>query len=264
MSDNRYILDDETDNDKWFPKDKGRGLVEPPAGKGKEMSAPPSEIKLITQSEWSDRIKEKEAKKSRMKDIGHYIENINQGQVGYCWAHSNAHCVAFNRAVSNQPYIALSAYMVAAIIKKGRDEGGWCGLSAQFLGEYGIAPEGDGPGHWPLHARNTGRDTPAVRAEMAKYRSNETWIDLTTQVYNRNLTAAQLASCLFGNNPCAVDFNWWGHSVCAVRLVRVEAGGYGLLILNSWKGWGRHGLAVLRGDKAVPDGAVCIRTHRAT
>jgi hypothetical protein len=266
------IIDDATPDDVPFDPQYARGAVPrdynvQPA----EMLAPPGEMALVPRSEWDARIDEQEATASSLEHL--YLGGPNgtprfpcldQNGNGYCWAYSTGHCMMLARLRDNEPLVRLNPHSVAAIIKKGRDEGGWCGLSAQFLGEYGIAPEGDGPGHWPLHARNTGRDTPAVRAEMAKYRSNETWIDLTTQVYNRNLTAAQLASCLFGNNPCAVDFNWWGHSVCAVRLVRVEAGGYGLLILNSWKGWGRHGLAVLRGDKAVPDGAVCIRTHRAT
>jgi hypothetical protein len=257
MSDNRYILDDETDNDKWFPKDKGRGLVEPPAGKGKEMSAPPSEIKLITQSEWSDRIKEKEAKKSRMKDIGHYIENINQGQVGYCWAHSNAHCVAFNRAVSNQPYIALSAYMVAAIIKKGRDEGGWCGLSRKFMSEVGICSQT----LWPQGNRDYKKmDTPAVRANAELHKITEDWVDLSVDVYDQNLTFAQVATCMLLNIPCAVDFNHWSHSVCAVGLVEVEPGSFGLEIYNSWgPEWGENGYGILRGQKAIPDGATAIR-----
>jgi len=47
--------------------------------------------------------------------------------------------------------------------------------------------------------------------------------------------------------------------VCQVRWVRIERGSWGPLILNSWKGWGRHGLAVLRGRQAVADGAIAIR-----
>jgi hypothetical protein len=67
------------------------------------------------------------------------------------------------------------------------------------------------------------------------------------------------------NIPCAVDFNWWGHSVCAIRLVRVEAGSYGLGIDNSWTdSWETKGYGILRGQKAVPDGAIAVRTTVAS
>jgi hypothetical protein len=43
-------------------------------------------------------------------------------------------------------------------------------------------------------------------------------------------------------------------------LVRIEAGSWGWLMLNSWKGWGHHGLAVIRESEMMPMGAVAIRT----
>lgn len=180
-----------------------------------------------------------------------------------CWAYSNGHSVMMRRAANNQPLVRLNPHSVAAIIKGGRDEGGWCGLAAKFLRESGIAEQGDGLGQWPLHARNLQHDTPAVRASMAKYKTVEDWVDLTRQVYDQNLTVKQLATALFNNNPSPVDFNHWSHSVCGLRWVRVEAGSWGVLILNSWKGWGRYGLAVLRGSKAIPDGAVSLRATAA-
>jgi hypothetical protein len=58
----------------------------------------------------------------------------------------------------------------------------------------------------------------------------------------------------------AWDFNWWGHSVGGIRLVKVEAGSYGRKIRNSWTdSWGDRGFGILRGSKAVPDGAIAVR-----
>jgi hypothetical protein len=102
-------------------------------------------------------------------------------------------------------------------------------------------------------------DTPQLRAEMAKYKIQEDWVDLTRQKYNRNLTLAQVATCGFNNIPGPRDYNWWRHSVCGLRWVRIERGSWGQLILNSWPRWGRHGLGVLRGNKATPNGALGIR-----
>ena len=112
---------------------------------------PPSEIDVIPTNEWSDRIKEKEATKSRLSDIRGDIPSLDQGQAGYCWAHSTAHCLTLLRAINNQPYVPLSAYSVAAIIKNGRDEGGWCGLSLKFMKETGIATQAS----WPQGNRST-------------------------------------------------------------------------------------------------------------
>jgi hypothetical protein len=264
------VIDDGTPNDVPFDPQYSRGAVPRDYNvQPVEMLAQPSEMALIPRSEWDARIDEQEAQKSSLEHIylsgsggGPRFINLDQNGNGYCWAYSTGHTMMLARLRDNAPLVRLNPHSVAAIIKGGRDEGGWCGLSAQFLGDVGIAPEGDGPGEWPLHSRNLSRDTPSLRAEMAKYKSGETWIDLAVQAWQRNLTVDQVATCLLGNQPCAVDFNWWGHSVCAVRWVRVEAGSYGLLILNSWLNWGRYGLSVLRGSKMIPDGAVCIRTPR--
>ena len=235
------------------------------------MFAPPSDIPLIDPGEYDARIAEQEAQQSSLEHL--YLSapggqprfvNLDQNGNGYCWAYSVGHTVMLARLRDNQPAVRMNPHSVAAIIKGGRDEGGWCGLSAEFYSKYGCAPEGDGPGQWPLHSRNVSLDTPAMRESMARFRIIEDWVDLTAQPFDRNLTQRQLATCLLSNMPCAVDFDWWGHSVCALRWVKVESGSYGLLILNSWKGWGRFGLAVLQGEKAQPMGAVCTRVIRAT
>jgi hypothetical protein len=167
------------------------------------------------------------------------------------------------RLRDNMPYVPLSAYAVAATIMSGRDEGGWCGLSAKFLREKGVPsqaiwPQGDRTG-WKSH------DRPETWENAALHRVEEDWVDLTRQVYDQNLTFDQVASCLLVGIPCAVDFNWWGHSVCALDLVLVEKGSYGIRILNSWSdAWGDRGTSVLQGRKAIPDGAVAIRTSRAS
>jgi hypothetical protein len=255
------ILDDDSSNDLWYPEDKGRGLIEAPPGFGREMAAPPAEMKIYQRSEWSDRIKEKNARKSWLKDIGHYIENINQGSVGYCWAHSNAHAVTFSRAVNNLPYLKLSAFMVAAIIKKGRDEGGWCGLSRKFMAEVGICTQD----LWPQGNRNTKLDTPQARENAGLHRITEDWVDLTKDVYDQNLTFDQVVTCVLDNIPVAVDFNHWSHSVCATGVVEVEPGSFALEIYNSWGSeWGQNGYGLLRGQKAIPDGATAIRVTVAS
>lgn len=236
-----------------------------------EMFDPPSGIEIIPKTEWDARFDEQERTKSSLEHIflnGPNGEpafvNLDQNGDGYCWAYSSGTAIMLDRLKQNQPLVRLNPHGPAAIIKGGRNEGGWCGLSAKWSRENGYPVEGTGPGQWPLHSRNLKYDTAACRAQMAKHKVQEDWVDMTRQVYDQNLTTLQVATCGFNNIPCPSDFNWWGHSVCQVRWVRIEAGSWGPLILNSWKGWGRYGLGVLRGSQAICNGGVAFRMTTAS
>ena len=254
------IIDDDTPADFLFHEHFGRG--HDPEQYNPEMLAAPSGMKLIETSEYDDRIAEQTKEESSLEHIylRENFENLDQNGHGYCWAYSTVHCVMLLRAKMGQPLIRLNPHAIAAIIKGGRDEGGWCGLSTKFLREYGVPTEE----FWPVHARNLKYDTPEMRANAALHKITEDWYDLARPVHGQVLTLRQVDTNLLLNNPCALDFNWWGHSVCGVRLVKVENGSYGRMILNSWKGWGRRGLAILQGSKAIPNGAVSLRNTVAS
>lgn len=245
-------------HDVMYPKDKGRG--HDPSQVRKTMQALPTELKLPSKSDWSALIKENKERQSNILDVcGDIVQVLDQGQVGYCWSHSTTHTVMFERCMAHQPYVPLSAYAVAATIKKGRDEGGWCGLSAEFAKDKGIPSQKI----WPQGDRNyRNYDKPETWADAAKHIVVEDWVDTTVDVYDRNLKFEVIAGLLLlYKKPLAVDFNFWSHSVCAVEVVEVEPGSFGLKIRNSWgSGWGDKGNGVLRGNQAIPDGAICIRT----
>lgn len=256
------------DRDILFEKHQTFGLVPRDYSEyPEEMFAPASEMDLIPKDEWDARYDEQEATQSSLEHL--YLSgpngsprfvNLDQNGHGYCWAYSTGHAIMLDRLKQNLPLVRLNPHATAAILMNGADRGAWSGLSAKFAVEHGYAEEGDGPGQWPLHSRNTRNDTPELRESMAKYRVAEEWRDLTRQAWDQKMTTAQLATCGFTNTPAPSDFNWWGHAVCQIRWVRIEPGSWGPLILNSWKGWGRHGLAVLRGNKAIANGAVAIRS----
>jgi hypothetical protein len=267
------IIDTEstTSEEMLYPEGATFGLVPRDYSTDPEaMFSPPSDMVLIPESEWDARFDEQEELKSSLEHI--YLSgpngtpaflNLSQNGHRYCWFYSVTHSVMMDRLRRNLPLVRLSGHSGAAIIKRGRDEGGWCGLAAKFAREHGIAPEGSGPNQWPVHSRDLRHDTPTMRAEMAKYKLDEEFVDLTRSVYDQNLTRAQLATTGFNNIPGPGDYNWWRHSVCRMRWVRVERGNWGQLILNSWPGWGRHGLGVLIGNKAVSNGALAIRSTAA-
>lgn len=262
-----FIIEDNTDNDLLFPKDHARGAIprdydiDP-----EEMFEQPSEMDLIPESDWDAQYEAQEQAKSSCMHIrmtgnhGKMIPNLDQDGIGYCWGHSITHAVMVANAAANKEYEPLSAFGLCAPIKNGRDEGGWCGLSAQRARQVGIPTQKTWPQD-PSEGRKVAKyDNAESQADAARNKIVEGWVDLTKRVYDQNMTFAQVATCLFKGECGAVDFNWWSHSVCALRIVRIEKGSFGLLILNSWKGWGDNGMAVLRGQKMYPNGAVFLRT----
>lgn len=235
---------------------KGHGLVPrdlaiyPP-----EMFDPPSQLPLIPQSEWVDRISQIEREQSGLEHMRDF-PSLDQNGQGYCWAYSTTSCVMLLRCKMNQPRVRLSAHAIGCMVKNFRDEGGWCGLSAKFQREKGC-PSVE---FWAEKSMSRGNDRPETWANAAQHKVTEEWVDLARPVYDQNLTWQQVATCMLARIPCAVDFNHWSHSVCAIALVKVESGSFGLKILNSWSDqWGDRGTGILRGGKERPDGAVALR-----
>lgn len=221
---------------------------------------------LIPRSEWSDRIKEQVATKSRLSDVrntgnaGQPIPSLDQNPWGYCWAHSTTHAVMILRAKDNQPYVPLSAFAVAATIKNGRDEGGWGAQSLEFATQRGIPDQK----FWPQKDASLSHGTAECWANAALHKPTEAWVDVSAPQWDRDLSFDQVATCLLTGVPVVGDFNWWGHSVCLLDLVEPTPGSFGVRIWNSWgDGWGEKGLAVVTGSKAIPDGATAPRVVTA-
>lgn len=240
--------------------------------------APPASMKLIPRSEWSERIRDMEANKSRLSDIrmtgmnGQMMPSLNQNDPayartrsprwGYCWFYGTTAACMLTRAAMGQPYVKLSAFGGAYTIKNGKDEGAWGALSLDFAVKRGIPSEAV----WPnFHQRPIPGEDDAVWLDAAKYKATDGWCELGDPVYDRDLTFDQMATCLLQRIPVVVDLMWWSHCVCAMDLVETSPGQYGIRILNSWEdSWGENGTAVLSGSKAVPDNAVALCGMLAT
>lgn len=260
----QLIIDDATHSDTLFPAGQGRGLVP------RDFAATPMRavvMDTIPRSEWSARLKEQLQQKSRLSDVwrtgdaGRPIRHLDQGPVGYCWGHSTVHAVYAVRATNNQPFVPLSAFAVCATIKNGADEGAWGALSLDFISQRGVPAQA----FWPQGSRDLSKGTVACWENAARHKAGEAWVDVAAPVWNRDLSFDQVATCLLLGQPVICDFDWWGHSVCALDLVEVEPGSFGLRIVNSWAGWGDDmGMAVIRGGQAVPSNATALRTVTAS
>lgn len=189
------------------------------------------------------------------------FEFLDQNGFPDCWAHSTAHSLMLNRMWQNLPPIRFNAVAVATLLRQ--TNGGWCGLSMKFAREHGYPVIGDGPGQWPYQSRR-GNDSPELRASMAMHKSEEDWYDLGSAEYDQTLSTQQLFTCGANNWAAPVDFNKYSHSMCQLRRVRIEKGAWGGLILNSWQGFGYHGLCVIPDSTARPDNAVAIRASTAS
>lgn len=252
------VIHETTDNDLVFPINYGRG--HDPDQVVPMMFAPPGDMELIPESEWDARIQEQEEQESSLTHLYRRsgMKHLDQGQSNYCWGHSLVHTAMLSRLSRNLPLVPLSAFGVCAPIKNGRNDGGWCGLSAQFARDRGIPSQT----FWPQgdfdYRKYAARDD--VWQNAALHKITEDYVDLTRPVWGQNLTVQQVATCLLLNIPVVLDFNWWGHSVCGIRWKKIENGSYGPEILNSWKGWGDNGLATLQGSRGRPDGALATRS----
>jgi hypothetical protein len=229
-----------------------------------EMRDSPDRMKLYDPSEWDalyDRGEEAEDSLEHLYLRGGQpaFQFLDQNGFPDCWFHSSAHAVMMDCVKQNIPVPRLNAVAGATLMN--RTNGGWCGLSMKFIRDNGCPLAGDGPGEWPFQSRR-GRDTPELREKMKLHRNLEDWYDLGRQPWDQTLSERQIATALFNNNPAPSDYNRYAHSMLSIRKVRIERGYWGYLTLNSWKGFGYHGLCVLAGMH--PDNSCALRSSTPT
>lgn len=271
---NDFVIDDANYMERCFVKthgsDIGYGLIP------RNYSANPvgyidgsttfdrlnDDLPVIPWSEMPDRIAEKVATKSQLSDIRTF-PSLDQNGQGYCWSYSTTGAAMLLRAKAGMPYVRLSGHANAWVIKNGRDQGGWGAQSLERAMTHGI-PDVD---HWKEKSMSASNNTAETWANAALHKISEGFIDLDAAQYDRRLSFQQVLTCLINNIPVISDFNWWGHSVCAMDAVDVnparsasDPSRYGVRILNSWTdSWGERGTGVLTGSKAIPDGATAPR-----
>lgn len=189
-------------------------------------------------------------------DIEHgspVYENLDQNGQGYCWAYSTAQAIMTDRMRRHMPVVRLSAHAVACKIKNFRDEGGWCGLSAKFARENGY-PSVE---VWPEKSMSRKYDTAATWESAKLHLSVEDWYDLGKREYDQELSKKQIQTLAVTNCAQMLDYNRFSHSMHGIDVGLLD-GVLHPIVLQSWKGWGYHGLGLLYG--MWPDNACAIRS----
>lgn len=191
---------------------------------------------------------------SDVRDIGNnggLIDALDQNGKGYCWAHSGGTCHIVARAVLGEPYVPLSPFAVACMIKGFRDEGGWGSEGIEFQATRGI-PSAE---FWPMQSMDRANDNPKTWENAALHKMVR-WVEL-----DPDNMMDQLHTALLWKWPVVCDFNWWSHSVGAMNSIAEDE----IDILNSWGNtWSQNGLGRLKGSKARPDSAWALVTITAS
>jgi len=228
----------------------GKGLIarsfrENPVGK--YCAAFP--FAAMAPSEIDDRIALMEAEKATLLDVRGSIPSTDQGSQGYCWAHSTVSAMLLLRAKQGLPYVELSAYGIAAPIKKFKNEGGWCQESMDWITTKGCPTSAT----WPIQSMSRDNVTTAMREESLLYR--------VTEWYDGGDDPKLFWTAVAMGFPVVSDFNDWGHSVCTISANRKNNTG---LIWNSWGDqWGNKGVGVPQARSPVPNNWMVPRVGTA-
>jgi hypothetical protein len=225
------------------------------------FGAPPSEIQTIPKSDWDAYYDEQEEQESSLEHIflrggKPAFVNLDQNGDGDCWAYSTGHAIMLQYLRDNPggKVPRLNPHFIATYLR--RFNGGWCGASMDVATRVGCCEEGTGPDQWPLHSHSTGLLTQVRLDAAAKHKVVRNIYDIAKPIYGQEMTELQSATLGLTNVPAPEDFNEMSHSMCKLRWVRIERGSWAPLIINSWRGWGRDGLGVLRNMDC--DGAVAV------
>lgn len=224
-----------------------------------EMRDSPDGMDLVPDDEVLPRLRKVEQDGNSLlhqflRDDRPAFEHLDQNGFPDCWFHGPAHAIMLNYMRQNLPVPRLNA--VAGATLTGRLNGGWSGLGMKFARDNGVPLMGTGEGEWPEHTRNKRYDTPAMREKMKLHKVTESWYDFGREVYDQKMTKRQIITASLNNTPQSWDFNRFGHAmagVCVVAIGNVVCP----VVLNSWKGFGYHGLAVLY--DMWPDNAIAVR-----
>lgn len=194
-------------------------------------------IKRLSMKEIIERIKEKNANKSWVKDhcdrVGLGVKN--QRSSSYCWIHAPVRGMECKRVMSGGTVLTLSAFYAGSRIKGGRNQGGSGVQGVEWLAKHGTCLES----MWePM--KFSGQVTPEIEASAM---SHQISIFEELDPSDHEL----IYSSVVQDDPITVGIPVWTHEVLLTFLV--EENGYVYPgIDNSWgASYGTNGRSVLHG-----------------
>lgn len=224
----------------------GRGYIERDYAEqpvGSVEFATPFSLDLLPRSDWPGYLERQEKRGSLISKTRalYKLKSSNQGRLGYCWIHGCVNAMRLLRALHDMPYADLEATMAGALVKNYANRGGNTPEAIRHLAKIGVCTTR----FWQPNSLDRSQDTPAMRANAARYKLLEWW-ELKSNSF------AHLATCLLYGLPVVIGLSWWSHMIVAQDLVRIGADEWGVRIWNSWgDGWGDNGEKILTEGKAI-------------
>lgn len=226
-----------------------------PAGHDSRAYSRPFSLATIPRGEWSDRIKELDAKKMQIRDFQNWPCD-NQGSFPTCWAAGTCQAVSTCRVMQMglEHYVRFSAMAIAVPISGGHS-GGYEGEAVKYFREHG----GVDSKLWSYTDPSRKNNDPAVVANRLLHK--------VTEAEELNGFEQFMTAMLLGF-PCTVSYNWWSHVVSLAGACEIEKGSFGLIIRNNWGDsygdkyrFGHGGYAVFREGRGTPSGGLRIQVQ---
>lgn len=219
-----------------------------------------------------ERMAELKAKGMRIQDILEAACNrpvnpfvcLNQNPTNYCWCYAVIHGIMIAREMAGEPFIRLSPYSVACIVKNFGNYGGWGGEACAQAVKEGVADQKFWPMETPqmssserssanMNAIRNGRQYLAgSRANAVLHTVEEFW-----EFKPRNWTEKAAMLCVPW--PVPSGYSWMGHERCSIDLCELSNGDEGCVDLDSYTGDGKLDLKVLSSSRGAADDAVTPR-----
>lgn len=251
-----------------------RDMHEQPLGSGVGTTTLPQWVldQYGTKQARKERMAELKAKGMRIQDIlqraidrsTNKFVCLNQNPTNYCWCYAYIHLLLILREMAGEPFIRLSPFSLACLIKNFQNIGGWGSQACERSYQDGVADEKYWPQERPemsssqrssanMNAIRNGRQYLAgSRANAALHKSLEHW-DLKPRNWNEK------AAVLCIPMPVASGYNWMGHERCSIDLCELSNGDEGCVDLDSYTGNGGLDLKVLSSSRGAADDQVVGR-----
>ncbi|MEL6895767.1 MAG: hypothetical protein AAFP90_06685 [Planctomycetota bacterium] len=216
---------------------------------------------IFPESQWPELIRFHEENNSSPDH--HHIASgckiLNQRRTNYCWIHGPAGAmqVALAQAGYDPPH--LSAAATGALIKRGRNVGGWGaeaidGIVGNRYGMPTVDVYPEGTINLNLARSERVRRSAAVNDELEFLKLPRERDRVPLQV---------IASVLLNPHepmPISTGFAWWGHLTFHSKFGRDQRNRWGCINVNSWgERWGNGGKSFIAMPKCLPDEGIAIR-----